>query len=138
MNNNYLYIAYINYINLEKKNTSNTNNEENDILKYSIIGYYDKKTNIWYNAWSIYDNLYYDQYKLSKKLLIYALDIEKNLSNIDSYIKIIIRYILTSSKIYITEQIQLEIILSIITYFSKAKNIIRREINNIIKYYVYI
>jgi hypothetical protein len=136
MNNNYLYVAYLNYINLDK-NLNILINVKNNI-SYQIIGYYDKKTDIWYNGWSIYDDLYNNQYKKSKELLIYALNIEINLSNINNNIKMIIRYILTSSKIYIKEDLQLEIILSVITYLCKAKKIIYFNTNNISQYYIQI
>ena len=137
MNNNYLYIAYMNYIEIYDKSVDSFDKDD-DNKKLQIIGYYDKKTNIWYNAWSFYDPINFNQYKKSKELLNYAINIDNNLPGVESGIKMIIKYILTNSKIYIEENIQLEIILSIIVYFLKAKKIKYSTNNKIVKYEVLI
>ncbi len=120
MNNNYLANAYTNFykipqLRLEKTEKINPN--------YQIIGLYDKIQNIWYNAWGLYNpESNYNLYRKSKELLQYALNIERDLKGISPAIKSIIRYILTSSKIYITERkTQLDLILALIMYMIKPK-----------------
>jgi len=135
MDNNYLYIAYINYIDILEKIESGDPND----IKLQIIGYYDIKTKIWYSGWSFYTTYNFDQYKKSKELLNYAIDIDIHLPSINDKIKMIIKYILTSSKIYIYEEdIQLDLILAIIIYFSKAKKIYKFNTNNINRYNILI
>lgn len=137
MDNNYLYIAYMNYKEVhENTNNSNTIVKHNDV-KLQIIGHYDQKTNIWYSGWSFYDPNNFEQYKKSKELLNYAINIDKNLPGINDNIKMIIKYILTSSKIYIYDKdLQLELILAVIVYFSKAKKIYDFNTNSIKRYQI--
>jgi hypothetical protein len=114
MENNILFTAYINYLKLE---------QVNDGKPSQFIGAFDKRNKIWYNGWGIYDPNNFQKYTKSRELLEYGI-------NIDKYIhksleeKAIIRSILLNSKFYITEKkTQLDLILSIITYFTKAKRI---------------
>ena len=116
---NILNIMYINYKKLIIKNI--TEIKPNDNLH--IIGVYDTIDNIWYNGWSIFvcrSNLRY--WNKSRELLKYAinLDVDMNYSN---SIAIIIRSILINSKLLLSEpEIQIDIILSIITYLLKANS----------------
>lgn len=120
MNNNFLANAYVNFYKIPKKTFDKTGKINPD---YQIIGLYDKTQNIWYNAWGLYnleDN--YNLYKKSKELLQYALNLERDLKGISPEIKTIIRYILISSKIYVTERsTQLNLILALIMYMTKPK-----------------
>ena len=113
-----LYNAYIYFAKLKFKTIANEVKPEN----LNIIGIFDEELNIWYNGWSIYDPDHYEKYKLSKELLIYGLNIERDMGRSDIE-KAIIKSILVNSKFYIAEkQIQLNVILSLITYFIKPKN----------------
>ena len=137
MDNNYLYIAYMNYKEVHENKDNSKIIVDNDDVKLQIIGYYDQKTNIWYSGWSFYDPNKFEQYKKSKELLNYAINIDKNLPGINDNIKMIIKYILTSSKIYIYDKdIQLELILAVIVYFSKAKKIYNFNTNSIKRYQI--
>jgi hypothetical protein len=92
---------------------------------YHIIGVYDKEQKIWYNAWSLigYPINSFDLYKKSKDLLLYALNIPKDMHGVKDSEKLIIMSILINSKFYITERrTQLDVVLAIITYLTKAKN----------------
>jgi len=135
MSSNFLYNAYINYLKIynESKKT-NLDNIEN----YHIIGIYDSNLNIWYNGWSLYVNpIHSNLYKKSKELLIYGLDIEKTMLGISHDIKYIIKHILVTSKIIIAERItQLNLILAVITYLTKAKQIFKTVSNNCHTYYI--
>lgn len=89
-----------------------------------IIGIFDNTTNTWYNAWAIHSNIkQYKYYKKSRDLLKYSLNIDIDMTSIGYNNNIILRSILLNSKIYITEkELQIEIILSIITYLLKANS----------------
>ena len=126
---NFFYNAYLNYLKLEPVRPDNID----DIQNIQIIGYYDTEKNLWFNAWAIYheDRKESYKYKKSKDLLTWALNLENDLNGISSTDKTIIKTIICSSKLYITdsfenpkdpkESIQLEILLSVICYLTKAK-----------------
>jgi len=136
MSDNFFYNAYLNFLRLDR--STNDNLEQ-------IIGYFDVEKKIWYNGWAIYsiDNKY-DNHKKSKELLIYALNLENDLTAFSEPEKQIIKSIVCSSKIFITDDIenienadeilnysiQLQIILSIICYLTKAKKFRTYYINN--------
>lgn len=120
MNNNFLANAYINFYKIPKIRFVQS---EKSVPNYQVIGLYDKTQNIWYNAWGLYNSeKNYNLYKKSKELLLYALNLERDLKGISPEIKTIIRYILTSSKIYVTERsTQINLILALIMYMIKPK-----------------
>ena len=132
---NFFYNAYLNFLKLDHITDYDVTTNNN----IQIIGYYDMEKNLWFNAWAIYleptkenksNNIY--KYKKSKDLLLWALNIENDLNGISPIEKNIIKTIICSSKLYITDcfkvsdpedSIQLEILLSVICYLIKAKKI---------------
>ena len=123
MNNNIFYNAYINFMRLKYKGRIDVNLTLGS--NCHIIGIYDKSQNIWYNAWSLtgFPTSSNDLYKKSKDLLLYALNIPKDMHGVKESEKLIIMSILINSKFYISERkTQLDMILAIITYLTKAKN----------------
>jgi hypothetical protein len=141
MSDNFFYNAYLNYLKLQ----SSDDYDIKDKLNTQRIGYFDTDTNIWYNGWTIY-SLNIDKndiHKKSKELLMYALNLENNLTSYSKIEKMIIKSTICNSKIYITDylkndknilisnSLQLEIILSVICYLTKAKKIIHYFNNNI-------
>ena len=142
MSSNFFYNAYFNYLKLEVV--------KEDSLFYTdpktqIIGYYDMDKRIWYNAWSIYnlDTTHNDTYKKSKELLVYALNLENDLNGYSEVEKMMIKSMLCNSKIIITDiddindyqnSIQLQILLSVIYYLTKAKKIAHYYKNNYLFY----
>lgn len=125
MENNILFSAYINYLKLEQISDGNPS---------QFIGAFDKYNKIWYNGWAIYDPNHFQKYAKSRELLQYGI-------NIDKYIhkpleeKAIIRSILLNSKFYITEKkTQLDLILAIITYLTKANRIFKIKNGNLFFY----
>jgi hypothetical protein len=140
MNNGFLYNSYINYNKI--KNIPATDFlDENYLLnkKYQIIGLYDTSNKMWYHGWAIYNNdkQNYYRYNKSKELLKYALNIEQDLP-ISINEQIIVRSMLINSKINIIDELQVDIILAVITFLLHAKNIViyENKINNIKYYYV--
>lgn len=135
MNNNILYNAFINFYKLEKLHPSMTTTQEQN---YQIIGVLDTNNKIWYNAWSLYDidsNL--NLYKKSKELLLYALNLQRDVKGLSMVEKIIIRSILVNSKFYILERkTQLYLILAIIMYLVKAKRWGNYQTNNLMWFIV--
>jgi len=137
MNNNKLYTIYTNYLDIKLNSTNISYSIE---YERHLIGIFDKKLKIWYNAWSI--NNYnikdknYNNYNnsLSKELLKYAIDAE--IHTIDDVIRNIIKSIICNSKIYITEyKTQLELIIAIFLYFTKKKLFIIEKQNNLFFFY---
>jgi len=115
--NNFLYNAYLNFFKIERMHQNVDLTKKN----YQIIGIYDKAQKIWYNGWALYTDSNYHEYKSSRDLLIYALNIDKDMP-LHHNMKRIIRYVLTNSKLYITEKkTQLYLILAIILYLINAK-----------------
>ena len=114
LNNAYIYFTKLPLKKLE---------DESKIEKINIIGMYDDSLKIWYNGWSIYDDNNTNNYKKSKDLLLYAINIERDMNGISTVEKAIIKSILINSKFYISEKtIQISVILSLIAYLIKAKN----------------
>lgn len=158
MNNNFLYNAYIYYIKLKYKekyadpieksilkinNINSEENKNNNIVKikdiYQIIGIYDNRTYIWLNGWALinYEKSLEKNLVKTKELLLYILNFEKDMQSIyNKFEKTIIKSILINSKIYVYEKkTQLDIILAIICYLLKAKNIFKQVNNDITIYY---
>jgi hypothetical protein len=134
MNNNIIYNAFFKYTNLLYIN-KNIESIDDDRKKFEdknrqILGYYDTKNKLWYNSWAIAstDKIKKNFFKKSKELLIYALDIDTNLS-ISEPLRVIIKSILVSSKIIIQEKLQLDLILAISMYLLKT-DYITREIEH--------
>jgi hypothetical protein len=135
---NFFYNAYLNYLKLDTFTITTDYKLDTNI---QIIGYYDIEKKLWFNAWAMYhetpkDNKRNDLHKKSKDLLTWALNLENDLNGILYTEKTIIRTIICSSKLYITDNfektnanysiqakdsIQLEILLSVICYLTKAK-----------------
>jgi len=119
MSNNIFYNAYIYFTKLKIYRHSN----QIQLEKTNIIGMFDKSTNIWYNGWAIYDNDNSEKYKKSKELLLYALNIERDMHIKNIIEKAMIKSILINSKFYICEKkLQLNLIVALISYFIKAKS----------------
>jgi hypothetical protein len=135
MSNNFLYRAYINFLKIDKIKIEN-----NDKQKYQIIGIFDSSLKIWYNAWALYvDKNTIDNYKKSKELLVYALNIESSMPGISIEIKCIIKHILVNSKFYLSERkTQLNLILAVILYLTKAKQYGITRQNNVYIYFIQI
>ena len=138
MSSNFFYNAYLNYFKLESS-------YEDNLKIQQTIGYYDIEKSIWFNAWSIYnlESEKIDIHKKSKELLVYGLNIENDLNSNSITDKMMIKSIICSSKIYITDgknikkknintSIELQIILSVICYLTKAKKIAHFIKDNII------
>jgi hypothetical protein len=130
---NFFYNAYLNYLKLDI--LTGYVDEVIGNSNIQTIGYYDLEKNLWFNAWAIYnetpkDNKRIDIHKKSKDLLSWALNLENDLNGIPHTEKTIIKTIICSSKLYITDSlelphptdsIQLEILLSVLCYLTKAK-----------------
>lgn len=135
MNNNLLYTIYTNFFNIHNQMSINMINSLST-TEYSdhLIGVFDNSLQIWYNAWGLH-NYNNTEIKLSKDLFKYLLDNDLyNKTNIninDSIIKSLI----FNSKIYITEQLQLNLIIAIFLFYTKIKIYKFKVINNLIYYY---
>lgn len=116
---NTLNIMYTNFKNLNYKNIIRINPEDN----LHIIGVFDETDNIWYNGWCIFINREnYRYWKKSRDLLKYSINMDIDMNYLNN-INIILRSILINSKIYLTDKdLQIDVILSIITYLLKAKS----------------
>lgn len=145
MSSNFFYNAYLNYLKLEVVKDNKFDNDP----RAQTIGYFDMDKKLWYNAWSIYnlDTNRNNIYKKSKELLIYALNLENDLNSYSELEKMIIKSMLCSSKILITDfgdsqlyvnSIQLQILLSVICYLTKAKKIAHYYKNNYIFFVIQI
>ena len=131
MNNNIIYNAFIKYIYITQESEDK---DIKDLKDEHILGFFDKKNNLWYNGWAIYkkknnENLY----KKSKELLIYALDIDTNLS-INENLRPIIKAMLISPKIIIQENLQLDLLIAISCYLLNVKHIVKKKQNMLIKH----
>lgn len=132
MENNLFYNAYVNFL---KKQISPDVIIDNKNIQ--IIGVYDIKNKIWYNAWALYDPTKHNMkfYSKSKELLMYSINLEKDMNGIPLVDRSIIKYMLISSKIYITEEkIQLDILIATIIYLIKSSGWMRMIKNNLIYY----
>jgi len=142
MSSNFFYNAYLNYLKLDI-----STNADNRNIATQTIGYFDVEKKIWYNGWAMYsidkDTNKNDIHKKSKELLIYALNLENDLTAYSEVEKMIIKSMICSSKIFITDNledvnntqinnsIQLEMLLSVICYLTKAKKLIHYYKNNV-------
>ena len=132
MNNNLLYTIYTNFFNIEKKPYNKFLLESKGYNKH-LIGIYDISLNIWYNAWTL-QNYNYDEIKLAKGLLNYLL--EKDLNNKQNSINDnIIKSLILNSKIYIFEELQLNLIIAIFIFYTKIKIYTINKIDNLVYYY---
>jgi hypothetical protein len=145
MNNNIFYNAYKYYINLKNDNLEISSNNR------QVIGFFDNKFKIWYNAWSMTTVPEYiieflkkknveldkDLYRVSNELLKYGLNIHKDLQSVEPDRRYLIKTILINSKFYINEKkTQLDIILAIIAYLIKAKKVYYINDSNVFIYIV--
>jgi hypothetical protein len=111
-----LYNAYVYFTKLK------LTIDESTQKKINIMGYYDSELKIWYNGWSIYDPNNHERYELSQELLKYGLKIERDMVKSDAE-KAIIKSILVNSRFFIEdEDIQINVILSLMTYLTNAKS----------------
>jgi hypothetical protein len=133
--NNILYNSYIYFTKIKINN--NKNNLE--LEKYNIIGIFDNSLNIWYNGWAIYDIKNKDVYKKSKELLLYGINIERDLNGKLNIEKAIIKSILVNSKFYINDKdIQIKIIISLIAYLIKAKTYMILNVGSLEMYIMFL
>jgi predicted nucleic acid-binding protein len=91
--------------------------------KYEIIGKYILDTNVWIWGWAI-SEISKNLINISRKVLNYALDLDKNMTELKSE--------LITSRYRITSPIQIDIHTAISAYLSKQKYIVKinYEINN--------
>jgi hypothetical protein len=125
---------YSNFLKLNNTLEFNINNPNQH-----IIGYYTSNNKIWYNAWSITSKKKIANYKKSKELLLYGLDIDIHLQkmNYNELHIYIIKYVLINSKLYIDDgKIQIEFILSIILFFIKARKYGIYKKNNVSIFFI--
>ena len=140
MNNNFFYNAYINLFKIEP--LSGNKNILIKNLNFQFIGWFDITNHIWYHGWAIFNTnpKYNIKYKKSKELLSYILNIEFDNHSISNSEKIIIKSMISNSKIYISDNnqvddnIQLDILLAVICYLTKAKKYGYYKANNIYLY----
>lgn len=131
INTMYLKFLSLPYIKVNFDQISVDNN-------FQYIGIFDDSSNIWYNAWSIYtDKKIIHSYKSSRDLLKYAINLDIDLNNYNSDIIVILRSILINSKIFLTNKnIQIELLLAIITYYINSKSYSVIKSNNLFYYIV--
>ena len=139
MNNNLFYTIYSIFFNINLKRKQINENSLIDLkLKnptHHLIGVFDIKLKLWYNGWALegYQNTI--QLAKSKELLNYIINYDNNNNNINRNVHIIVKSIVCSSKIYISEKkTQLDLIIAIFLYLSKI-NMFYIEINNDLVYY---
>lgn len=135
MSNIILKNAYNNFLHLKHEFIERIDPLDESI---QIIGFFDIDNKIWYNAWAIYNETNIKQYKKSVDLLKYIINIEKDLQISNTFEKMIIKYIICSSKIYIYEKkTQLHLILALLTYFIHANswNVIKKD--NVLIYVIH-
>lgn len=95
---------------------------------YNIIGIIDMENKIFYWAWST--NLPKHKHIKSNKLISYGVNIESK-----TLLDTLIKKILTSSKINIVNQFQLQYIIAIATYLTKVNRTIYIPQGNFVLYY---
>jgi hypothetical protein len=111
-------------IDIENFNFLYDNNIKNENVKnMDIIGLYDKKNNIWIWGYILFNT------KIKKIFDIIYDDIEKN------DVKNIIKYTFLNSKFILSDNLQLDIILSLSTYYLKSEKLIIIDINDYYTYY---
>lgn len=105
--------------NINKDNTKIEVKYKDEIINYDaeLLGIFDETTNIWIWSWNIsYENKKIGE--ITKELINYGLDITYTDKESD---KIYIKSILTTSRLYINNQLNLSILLAITTYLIKNK-----------------
>ncbi len=114
------YNYLINNKNIEFKNKDeiifNTDDETITTL-YEILGYFDKKTNIWIWGWVLNENM--SSTEISKNLLNYGLKLGPERQEIPEHF--FIKSLLVNSRILIDDEIQLDINIAIYSYLLKGK-----------------
>ena len=151
-NNNHEYFEFKNKIvktetinndkDMEKSKIIFYDKNEKRLLEseYEIAGIFYKKYNTWVWGWAL-PNINKNLIMISRKLLNYALDIDLKQTDQFKYIKTE----LITSRSKITNKLQLEIYLRLISYLSKKKFIYKKryflnnqEQDNYIDYYLFI
>ena len=133
MSNHILQYAYTNFYKIKQDNMQkfDPNDDTNQ-----IIGFFDLSNHIWYNAWSLYNEFDSKLYIKTVELLKYTIRLEKDNKTLSPFEKIILKYILNNSKIYIYEKTtQLNLILAVIMYLIKPSSWSKYKIGDI---YVYV
>ena len=107
---------------------------------YEVAGIFYKKYNTWIWGWAL-PNINKNLIMISRKLLNYALDIDLKQSDQFKFIK----SELITSRSKITNKLQLDIYLALVSYLSKKKFIYKRRFflnktdkDNYIDYYLFI
>ena len=119
MSNNIFSIALYNYDKLKKIKIK----ENIDLKSMDIIGMYDKKNNIWMWGYLFFNT------KMKKIFdIIYDNNNDDNINNM-------IRYTFLNSKFILSDNLQLDIILSLSTYYLKSNKLMIIEINDYYTYY---
>ena len=119
MSNNIFSIALYNYDKLKKIKIK----ENIDLKSMDIIGMYDKKNNIWMWGYLFFNTNI-------KKIFDIIYD-----NNNDDNINNMIRYTFLNSKFILSDKLQLDIILSLSTYYLKTNKLMIIEINDYYTYY---
>lgn len=105
--------------NINKDNTKIEIIYKDETIEYDaeLLGIFDESTNIWIWSWNIsHDNKKIGE--ITKELINYGLDITYTEKESD---KIYIKSVLTTSRLYINNQLNLSILLAITTYLIKNK-----------------
>ena len=105
--------------NIHKDNTKIEIIYKDETIEYDaeLLGIFDESTNIWIWSWNIsHDNKKIGE--ITKELINYGLDITYTEKESD---KIYIKSVLTTSRLYINNQLNLSILLAITTYLIKNK-----------------
>ena len=119
MSNNIFSIGLYNYDKLKKIKIK----ENIDLKSMDIIGMYDKKNNIWMWGYLFFNT------KMKKIFdIIYDNNNDDNINNM-------IRYTFLNSKFILSDNLQLDIILSLSTYYLKSNKLMIIEINDYYTYY---
>jgi len=119
MSNNIFSIALYNYDKLKKIKIK----ENIDLKSMDIIGMYDKKNNIW-----MWGYLFFNTNMKKIFDIIYDNNNDDNINNM-------IRYTFLNSKFILSDKLQLDIILSLSTYYLKTNKLMIIEINDYYTYY---
>ncbi len=114
------YDYLINNKNIEFKNNDEiifNNDDETINTTYEILGYFDRKTNIWIWGWVLNENT--ASTEISKNLLNYGLKLGPERQEIPEHF--FIKSLLVNSRILIDDEIQLDINIAIYSYLLKGK-----------------
>jgi len=151
--NNHQLKDFIKKIDRNERIQNNKDMEKNKIIffdknnkvllesEYEVIGTFYKKHNLWVWSWAI-PSLKKNEVMISRKLLNYALDIDISRDENKQF-----KYIkseLITSRSRITNKLQLDIYLALVSYLSKKKFVykvrtfLNNEKNNYYDYYIFI